>query len=56
MAPRQIRLGRTVAPPHAVRLPSTDRATSWMWGPGDPVATIRATAADLLLVLWPAPR
>lgn len=52
MAPRQIRLGRTGAPAHAVRLSAADTATSWIWGPGDPVATIRATAADLLLMLW----
>jgi len=52
MAPRQIRLGRISAPPHAVRLTATDVPSSWVLGPGDPVATIRATAADLLLLLW----
>jgi uncharacterized protein (TIGR03083 family) len=52
MTPRQIRLGRTPALPHAIRLGATDSASSWVLGPGDPVATIRAAAAELLLLLW----
>jgi uncharacterized protein (TIGR03083 family) len=52
MTPRQIRLGRTGALPHAVRLSASDSASSWILGPGEPVAKIRATAGDLLLLLW----
>jgi uncharacterized protein (TIGR03083 family) len=52
MAPRQVRLGRTSEPRHSIRLNPTDAASSWVLGPGDPVATIRASAADLLLLLW----
>jgi uncharacterized protein (TIGR03083 family) len=53
MLPRQIRLGRTGPPPHAVRLDASDTGSSWhLGGPGDPVATIGGTAADLLLLLW----
>jgi len=52
MTPRQVRLGRLSAPPHAVRLAAADTQSSWTFGPGDPVATIRGTAADLLLLLW----
>lgn len=52
MAPRQVRLGRTGALPHAVRLSATDSPSSWTLGPGEPVATIRGTAAGLLLMLW----
>jgi uncharacterized protein (TIGR03083 family) len=53
MLPRQIRLGRTGPLPHPVRLEATDTRSNWLLGgPGDPVATIRGTAADLLLLLW----
>jgi uncharacterized protein (TIGR03083 family) len=52
MAPRQVRLGRTTAPRHAVRLRASDTDSSWVLGPGEPVTAIRATAADLLLLLW----
>ncbi|HUA31194.1 MAG TPA: maleylpyruvate isomerase family mycothiol-dependent enzyme [Streptosporangiaceae bacterium] len=52
MLPRQIRLGRTHPPPHAVRLTATDTGSSWLLGPGDPVAAVEGTAAGLLLVLW----
>lgn len=52
MAPRQVRLGRTAAPPHAIRLRAGDTGSSWILGPGEPVATIDATAASLLLLLW----
>lgn len=52
MAPRQIRIGRMSPPPHAIRLGTTDTGSAWTFGDGDPVATISATAADLLLLLW----
>jgi uncharacterized protein (TIGR03083 family) len=52
MAPRQFALGRATSPERAVRFTATDTASSWVLGPGDPVATISATAADLLLMLW----
>ena len=52
MAPRQVRLGRAAAPPHAIRLCAGDTGSSWILGPGEPVATMDATAATLLLVLW----
>jgi uncharacterized protein (TIGR03083 family) len=52
MTPRQIRLGRTTEPAHAIRLVASDSPSSWVLGPGDPVATIRGTAADLMLLLW----
>ena len=58
MLPRQIRLGRTGPPPHTICLAATDTQSSWLLGPGgpagpaDPVATVRGTAADLLLLLW----
>jgi uncharacterized protein (TIGR03083 family) len=52
MTPRQIRLGRTGAVPHAIRLVASDSASAWVLGPGDPAATIRATAAELMLLLW----
>ena len=52
MAPRQVRLGRATAPPHAIRLCAGDTGSSWVLGPGEPVATMDATAATLLLVLW----
>jgi uncharacterized protein (TIGR03083 family) len=52
MAPRQVRLGRSCAPSHAVRLCAGDTGSTWTFGPGEPVATIRAPAASLLLMLW----
>jgi uncharacterized protein (TIGR03083 family) len=52
MTPRQIRLGRIAAPAHAIRLAASDSPSSWVLGPGEPVATIRATAAELMLLLW----
>jgi hypothetical protein len=52
MAPRQVRLGRTAAPAHAVGLHGTDTGSRRILGPGDPVATVSGTAADLLLLLW----
>jgi uncharacterized protein (TIGR03083 family) len=50
-APRQVRLGRLVAPDAAVRLTATDLDASWTLGPGEPVATLSATAQELLLGL-----
>lgn len=52
MAPRQVRLGRTSAPRHAIRLRAGDTGSSWILGPGEPAATIGGTAATLLLLLW----
>ncbi|MFP8905988.1 maleylpyruvate isomerase family mycothiol-dependent enzyme [Streptomyces atacamensis] len=52
MAPRQLARGRAVPPGQAVRLVSADTGASWVHGPGTPVATASATAADLLLMLW----
>jgi uncharacterized protein (TIGR03083 family) len=52
MAPRQVRLGRTTAPRHAIRLHAGDTGSAWILGPGEPVATLDAAAADLLLLLW----
>lgn len=52
MAPRQIDCGRASTPGHAVRLLATDTRSSWIYGPGAPVATISATAENLLLMLW----
>jgi uncharacterized protein (TIGR03083 family) len=52
MTPRQVRLGRMAAPRHAIRLRARDTGSSWTLGPGEPVATIAATAANLLLLLW----
>jgi uncharacterized protein (TIGR03083 family) len=52
MLPRQIRLGRTGPLPHAVRLTATDTGSTWVLGPGDPVAAVSGTAAGLLLLLW----
>lgn len=52
MTPRQIRLGRTGPLPYAIRLTASDTQSSWVLGPGDPVATVRGTAAELLLMLW----
>jgi len=40
------------APRHAIRLRARGTGSSWTLGPGEPVATIGATAANLLLLLW----
>jgi uncharacterized protein (TIGR03083 family) len=50
--PRQVRLGRIAAAAHAVGLTAADTGSAWTLGPGDPVASVRGTAADLLLLLW----
>ncbi|GAA1908352.1 hypothetical protein GCM10009716_17870 [Streptomyces sodiiphilus] len=52
MAPRQVALERTQAPEHSVRLVASDTDASWVYGPGDPVATLTATAETLFLTLW----
>jgi uncharacterized protein (TIGR03083 family) len=52
MTPRQVRLGRTAAPAHAVGMHATDTGSLRTLGPGDPVAIVSGTAADLLLLLW----
>ncbi|RZS45108.1 uncharacterized protein (TIGR03083 family) [Herbihabitans rhizosphaerae] len=52
MSPRQVARGRATPPEHAIRLTATDTGGSWTLGPGEPVATIRGTAQDLLLTLW----
>ncbi|SBT53136.1 maleylpyruvate isomerase family mycothiol-dependent enzyme [Micromonospora narathiwatensis] len=50
--PRQIQRGRATPPPAAVRLTANDLDTSWVLGPGEPVATLSGTAQELLLALW----
>lgn len=52
IAPRQIELGRAKGPNHALRLLATDTGACWVFGPGAPVATISATAQNLLLAMW----
>ncbi|HZE34625.1 MAG TPA: maleylpyruvate isomerase family mycothiol-dependent enzyme [Actinoallomurus sp.] len=52
MALRVIDRGRASAPSQAIRLVATDTRGSWTYGPGTPVATISATAENLLLMLW----
>ncbi|OEU96723.1 maleylpyruvate isomerase family mycothiol-dependent enzyme [Streptomyces oceani] len=52
MAPRQIARGRAQHPQHALRLQATDTGTSWVYGPGTAVATLAATAEELVLLLW----
>jgi uncharacterized protein (TIGR03083 family) len=52
MALRQIDRRRAVAPSQAIRLVATDTGSSWTYGPDAPVATISATAENLLLMLW----
>ncbi|WP_129843417.1 maleylpyruvate isomerase family mycothiol-dependent enzyme [Streptomyces sp. RFCAC02] len=52
MAPRQITRGRATPPAHALHVIATDTGTTWTYGPGEPVATVAGTAADLLLTLW----
>ncbi|MEV6349281.1 maleylpyruvate isomerase family mycothiol-dependent enzyme [Actinoplanes sp. NPDC051851] len=50
--PRMVKRGLATAPTGAVRLTATDLGTSWALGPGEPVATLGGTAAELLLALW----
>lgn len=50
--PRQVQRGRATEPRAAVRLTATDLDTSWVLGPGDPVATLSGGAQELMLALW----
>ena len=50
--PRQVQRGRTAAPEAAVRLTATDLDSSWLLGPGEPVATLTGDAQELMLALW----
>lgn len=52
MAPRMIRRGLAADPTRAVRVTAVDGDRSWTYGPGEPVAEVTGTAADLLLMLW----
>ncbi|MQA02086.1 MAG: maleylpyruvate isomerase family mycothiol-dependent enzyme [Streptosporangiales bacterium] len=52
MAPRQVKRGRADEPDVAVRFTADDAGTSWTYGPGEPVAEVSGSAADLLLLLW----
>lgn len=52
MAPRQVDRGRAQPPSRALRLEATDTGRTWTYGPGAPVATLSATAENLLLLLW----
>lgn len=52
MAPRQIARGRASHPQSALRLHATDTETSWVYGPGRAVATLSATAEQLVLLMW----
>lgn len=51
MAPFQIARGEAPEPTEAICLVS-DTGSSWRFGPGEPLATATAPAADLLLMLW----
>lgn len=52
IAPRQMARGRAQPPRCALRVQADDIGASWTYGPGAPVATVTATAANLLLLLW----
>jgi uncharacterized protein (TIGR03083 family) len=47
MAPRQVRLGRTAAPAHAVGLHATDTGSWRILGPGDPDAAVSGSRRTL---------
>ncbi|NEB08457.1 maleylpyruvate isomerase family mycothiol-dependent enzyme [Streptomyces coelicoflavus] len=51
-APRQVARGRAQRPRHALRLHAADTGTSWVYGPGPAVATLTASAEQLVLLLW----
>jgi uncharacterized protein (TIGR03083 family) len=51
-ARRMILRGLAAEPAAAVRLTATDTGDTWVYGPGEPVAELSATAGDLLLALW----
>jgi uncharacterized protein (TIGR03083 family) len=50
--PRMVKRGAATAPEAAVRFTATDLGDSWVFGPGEPVATLDGTAQELLLALW----
>jgi uncharacterized protein (TIGR03083 family) len=50
--PRQVQRGRAAEPKAAVRFTATDLDSSWVLGPGVPVATLSGTAQELMLALW----
>ncbi|MEU4695312.1 maleylpyruvate isomerase family mycothiol-dependent enzyme [Actinoplanes sp. NPDC023714] len=50
--PRMVRRGLAAEPTAAVRLTASDLTTTWVVGPGDPVAHLEGTAEELLLALW----
>jgi uncharacterized protein (TIGR03083 family) len=50
--PRMVRRGQAAEPAAAVRFTATDLDTSWVLGPGDPIATLAGTARELMLALW----
>jgi uncharacterized protein (TIGR03083 family) len=50
--PRQVQRGRAARPHAAVCFTATDLGISWTLGPGEPVATLSATAEELMLALW----
>lgn len=52
MLPRQLRLGRVGALPHAVTLRALDTGTTRTIGEHDPVAELHGPAELLLLLLW----
>ncbi|MFG3157333.1 maleylpyruvate isomerase family mycothiol-dependent enzyme [Streptomyces sp. NPDC048219] len=52
MAPRQVARGRAPRPQNALRLHAADTGASWVYGPGTAVATLTATAEQLVLLLW----
>ncbi len=52
MVPVQVRRGRLAEPQKAVRFTATDIDSSWVLGPGEPVAIMIGTARELMLALW----
>ncbi len=50
--PRQVQRRRLRPPSRAVRLTATDTDSSWLLGPGEPVAAASAPTETLLLTLW----
>ncbi|GIF02589.1 maleylpyruvate isomerase family mycothiol-dependent enzyme [Actinoplanes siamensis] len=50
--PRQVERGRMAVPSRSVCFVASDLDRSWVLGPGEPVSTLRGTAAEILLALW----
>ncbi len=53
--PRQVALGRTEEPVDQLEVVATETDRTWLLGrltPGNPVATLTGSAADVLLALW----